>query len=162
MIEHKIQIAFTEYPSVDELPASDRQLLEKAWHACGSAYAPYSRFFVGAAIRLKNGEVITGNNQENAAYPSGLCAERVAVFAAASHFPGVPIESVAIVAKTEVFHQSSPVTPCGACRQVLAEYESLNGEPIRIVMQGESSQVWSVNGVNNFLPLMFHGNQLKK
>jgi cytidine deaminase len=162
MIQHTINLAFTEYHSAEELSTDDRQLLEKAWEACKSAYAPYSNFFVGAALKMNNGVIITGNNQENAAYPSGLCAERVAVFSASSQYPGIPIESIAIVAKTEVFDLSHPVTPCGGCRQVLAEYENLSGQPIRTLMQGSSGNVWVVDSISNFLPLTFQGDQLKK
>jgi cytidine deaminase len=162
MIQHTLNIAFTEYHSVEELNTDDRQLLDNAWKAIKSSYAPYSRFYVGAALRLENGEIVTGSNQENAAYPSGLCAERVAVFSASSQYPGVAINSIAVVATTDVFNLSHPVTPCGGCRQVLAEYESLSGKPLRTLMQGNNGSVWIVEGVSNFLPLMFQGEQLKK
>lgn len=162
MKEHTLTIAFNEYLSVDELDAQDRHLLEEAWNACKSAYAPYSQFFVGAALRLENGTVVTGSNQENAAYPSGLCAERVAVFSASSQYPGVAIKSIAVVATTKVFSMSQPVTPCGSCRQVLAEYENLSGKPIRTLLQGNNGHVWVIEGIHNFLPLMFEGEQLKK
>lgn len=162
MIQRTLSIAFKEYASAKELEQADIELLEKAWGAAELAYAPYSRFYVGAALRLENGEVITGNNQENSAYPSGLCAERVAVFSASSHFPGVAIDTIAIVAKTEIFKLDNPVTPCGGCRQVLAEYENLSGKPIRVIMQGKNGTLWIVEGVNNLLPLMFEGDLLKK
>jgi cytidine deaminase len=162
MIQHSFNIAYTEYQSPEEIGQEDRQLLELAWKASKDAYAPYSKFYVGAALRLTNGEIITGNNQENAAYPSGLCAERVAVFSASSRFPGEAIESIAIVASTSVFNLTHPVTPCGACRQVLAEYESLSGKSIRTLLQGTNGNIWIIDGINNFLPLMFQGAQLKK
>jgi cytidine deaminase len=162
MTLHTLNVAFQEYQSSDELAEPDRKLLEEAWEACKSAYAPYSRFYVGAALRLQNGIVVTGNNQENAAYPSGLCAERVAVFSASGKYPGVAIESIAVVAKTEVFGLQHPVTPCGGCRQVLAEYENLSGKPVKVWMQGSEGIVWMVDGIQNLLPLMFEGSLLKK
>jgi len=162
MEKHNLSIVYTEYSREEELTPEDRQLLQSARKASDSAYAPYSRFRVGAALQLENGMVITGNNQENGAYPSGLCAERVAAFAASSQYPGVAIATVAIVARTEEFELTHPVTPCGGCRQVMAEYESLSGKPIRILMQGSNSLTWSVEGVKNLLPLMFQGEQLKK
>jgi cytidine deaminase len=111
---------------------------------------------------LENNEIITGNNQENAAYPSGLCAERVAVFAASSRFPGIAVRSIAVVASAENSGDVNPVTPCGSCRQVLAEYETLTGKPIRTLMQGTNGNIWVVEGINNLLPLMFQGEHLKK
>ena len=138
MTELLLHIAYTEYLSAEELDEKDRLLLSKAREACKSAYAPYSRFYVGASVRLENGMIITGNNQENSAYPSGLCAERVAIFAASSQHPGVAIESIAIAASTTDFGMQKPVTPCGGCRQVMAEYENLSGKAIRIWMQGNN------------------------
>jgi cytidine deaminase len=162
MITHTLTVAYTEASGTSNLPDDDRKLLEEAWHACDSAYAPYSNFHVGASLRLANHIIFNGNNQENAAYPSGICAERVAVFSASALHPGVPIESIAVVAKTEVFNLAVPVTPCGACRQVLAEYETLSGKPIRILLQGNSDKIWIIEGIANLLPLMFHGGELKK
>lgn len=162
MTEYSLQIAYTEYHSVEELEELDQLLLKKASEACKSAYAPYSRFYVGAAVRLQNGIIVTGSNQENAAYPSGLCAERVALFAASSQYPGVGIESIAITASTELFGMHQPVTPCGGCRQVMAEYENIAGKPLKVWMQGTNGIVWQIRGVHNLLPLMFQGDQLKK
>ena len=162
MIKHSLTVAYTEVTGSSELIEEDRQLLKSAWEACELAYAPYSNFHVGAALILANEIVFKGNNQENAAYPSGICAERVAVFSASSQYPGVPIKSMAVVAKTDVFNLSVPVTPCGACRQVIAEYETLSGEPIRILLQGNSDKIWIIEGIANLLPLMFHGGDLKK
>jgi len=161
MTKHTLTIEYTEVSGMSQLSDGDRQLLKEAWKACELAYAPYSNFKVGAALVLDNDLVFNGNNQENAAYPSGICAERVAVFTAASQYPGVPIKSMAVVAKTEIFNLSSPVTPCGACRQVIAEYETLSGAPIRILLQGNSDKIWIIEGIANLLPLMFHGGDLK-
>lgn len=162
MILHTLTIAYTEISGSNNLDAVDKELLNEAWIASDSAYAPYSHFNVGAALRLSNGLIFKGNNQENSAYPSGLCAERVAVFAASASCPGIPIKTIAVVAKTDVFDLSSPVTPCGACRQVIAEYEMLSGKPIKIILQGNSEKIWIIEGINTLLPLLFHGAELKK
>lgn len=162
MILHTLTIAYTEISGSNNLDADDKELLNEAWIASDSAYAPYSHFNVGAALRLSNGLIFKGNNQENSAYPSGLCAERVAVFAASASCPGIPIKTIAVVAKTDVFDLSSPVTPCGACRQVFAEYEMLSGKPIKIILQGNSEKIWIIEGINTLLPLLFHGAELKK
>ncbi len=162
MTTHKLTLAYTEFDGTSQLDADDILLLQEAWKSCDSAYAPYSNFHVGASLRLANGLVFIGNNQENAAYPSGICAERVAVFSASAVQPGVAIQTIAVVAKTEVFNLATPVTPCGACRQVLAEYEMLAGKPIRILLQGNSEKIWLLDGISNLLPLMFQGADLKK
>lgn len=162
MNKHTFTVAYTEYNGVSQLADDDRQLLEEAWLACKSAYAPYSKFYVGASVRLANNMIFRGNNQENAAYPSGICAERVAVFSAASSQPGIALKTIAVVAKTDVFNLTNPVTPCGACRQVIAEYEMLSGQPIRIILQGNSDKIWLLEGIANLLPMMFHGGDLKK
>lgn len=162
MITHTITVAYTEVSDTSQLAEGDRDLLREAWEASESAYAPYSKFNVGAAVRLANDLTLRGNNQENGAYPSGICAERVAVFSASAMYPGVPIKSLAVVAKTDVFKLTNPVTPCGACRQVISEYEMLSGEPIRILLQGNSGKIWILDGIANLLPLMFHGGELKK
>lgn len=159
---HEIKIAYHEVSSGELLNTADKELLAKAWEACEQAYAPYSQFRVGAAVRLSNNMIYKGNNQENSAYPSGLCAERVAVFSASAQHPGIKIEQIAVVAKTDSFKLSNPVTPCGACRQVLAEYEMLAGKPMRILLQSGSGKVWILEGIKNLLPLMFHGEELKK
>ena len=162
MIKHTLTVAYTEVSDASQLEENDSKLLAEAWKASESAYAPYSKFHVGAAVRLNNNSVLRGNNQENGAYPSGMCAERVAVFAASAMYPGVPIKTIAVVAKTDVFKLTDPVTPCGACRQVISEYETLSGQPIRIILQGNSDKIWIIDGIANLLPLMFHGDGLKK
>jgi cytidine deaminase len=162
MVTHTLSILYTEVSGISQLADEDRKLLKDAWDACESAYAPYSNFHVGAALLLANGLTFKGNNQENGAYPSGICAERVAVFSASALHPGVPIKTIAVVAKTNVFNLANPVTPCGACRQVISEYEFLSGKPIRILLQGNSEKIWIIDGIENLLPLMFHGSGLKK
>ena len=124
------------------------------------AYAPYSKFKVGAAILLDNGEVVLGSNQENAAYPSGLCAERVAIFYAGSMYPDAKIVQMAITAASDTNKTESPIPPCGACRQSIAEYEIKQESPIEIYFMGESGAIYKSNSLKNLLPLMFDKNFL--
>jgi cytidine deaminase len=149
------------YETEKDLSAEENSLLQKARTALQNAYAPYSSFLVGAAILLENGEVVLGNNQENAAYPSGLCAERVAIFHAGAIHPGVAVRTIAVCCKSLKAVIEKPVTPCGACRQVIAEYETRSAKPIRIIMQGEKGNVYASNGIDQLLPLMFNRNHLK-
>jgi len=158
----KLSISFEEYSSPDELNAADRELLEQSMKACELAYAPYSSFRVGAAVRLLNGQVITGNNQENASYPLGLCAERVALFYSQAHFSGTAVDAIAIYAFAAEFSLKQPVTPCGACRQVIAEYEQRHNNKIRIIMGNGHGMVQIVNGAESLLPLAFYMEELKK
>src|SRR5215213_10320201 len=147
-----INSEFVEYDSVQELPEQEQELLTKAEEAARSAYAPYSKFKVGAAVLLDDGKIISGSNQENASYPLGLCAERVALFAAAAQHPGAGITHIAVTSSSE-----NPVSPCGACRQVMAEYESLHKSEMRILLKGASQRIIATSGVKNLLPLMFSG-----
>lgn len=144
------------FPDRDKLPLVEADLLEIAVEAAKHAYAPYSHFKVGAAVLMKNGHIISGNNQENAVYPSGMCAERVALFYAAAQFPETPIAKIAITAighKTEV---NQPVPPCGGCRQTMLEYEMKFGEPIEIIMAGEQGDVFIAKSAADLLPLAFN------
>ena len=152
---------FIEFASPDELPEDDRMLIEQARKSVMSAYAPYSRFSVGAAVLLENGTIMLGNNQENASYPIGMCAERVAVFAAAANYPGVKIKAIAITALSKQFLIDKPITPCGACRQAIAEYEHRYKNPIRLIMVGESGKVLVADSIKHFLPYQFTGDDLK-
>ncbi len=149
-----------EYEKIDELQASDRQLVEKAIEASQKAYAPYSQFHVGAAVLLENGIIITGNNQENAAYPSGLCAERVALFAANAQYPDIPVKAIAIVAFNNKNQMTPlPTPPCGACRQVMIETETRFDRPIKVILAGKS-KILIINSVKELLPLSFTSNEL--
>ena len=139
----------------NELPAKDADLLAIAHEAAKHAYAPYSHFKVGAAILLENGHIISGNKQENAVYPSGMCAERVALFYAASQFPETPIAKIAITAIGEEKEVNQPVPPCGNCRQALLEYEIKFNEPIEVIMAGEKGAVYIMKSVADLLPLSF-------
>ncbi len=139
--------------AVSELSAADQALLEASHKAAKAAYAPYSSFRVGAAVRLASGKIVTGSNQENMAYPSGLCAERVAFFAAGAQFPGERIEAAAVVTDREM--PAVDFSPCGGCRQVMLESENRNGHSIRFLMQSGSGEVVISPNVSQFLPLTF-------
>ncbi len=154
-------ISYEEYSGIDELKTEDRSLLEHARKAIKSAYAPYSTYHVGAAVLLSDGQIVTGNNQENVAYPSGICAERVALFYASSQFPDIPVKAIAVTAKAKHFNVKSPVTPCGSCRQVMAEIENRYHSELRLIMHGENGKIIIVEGVKNILPLMFTAEELK-
>jgi cytidine deaminase len=145
-----------------ELPSQEGELIASSEEAMKRAYAPYSGFQVGAAVLLENGVVVQGNNQENMAYPSGLCAERVAIYHAGATYPGVKIKAVAISAGSDVLDVSHPVSPCGACRQAMLEYEMNQYDAITILMKGRTSQVFRVNGVKQLLPLFFNEQGLKQ
>ncbi len=127
-----------------------------------TAYAPYSNFFVGAALLLENNKIICGSNQENVAFPSGLCAERVAFFSAGSQYPDVPIKCIAITARSPKFRINTPVTPCGDCRQVMAEYEDRHKKDIRVILSGEKGKIYVIDSIKVLLPLMFSGEGLRK
>ncbi len=140
---------------MEELPVDERSLMEMAVVARGDAYAPYSNFKVGAAVLLNNRETVIGNNQENASYPSGLCAERVAVFQAGAKYPGVPVKAIAISAASANYEVRVPAAPCGNCRQALYEYEQRYNSPIKILMMGETGEVFSCESIADLLPLAF-------
>lgn len=142
-----------------ELGEMERQLVEMAREATTRAYAPYSKFHVGAAALLENGEIITGNNQENAAYPSGLCAERVTLFWANSKYPDVAVTTIALAAFTDGAFTETCVAPCGACRQVMLETEDRGGKPMRILLSGRD-QVYEVDSIKDLLPLYFEKSNL--
>lgn len=159
-LEYKIQ--YKEFANNDELEEKDKYLLEKAKESLKTAYAPYSKFNVGAAILLQNGQIILGSNQENAASPSGLCAERVAVYAAGAQFPNVSIEAVAITCKTDKFEVDEPISPCGACRQALLEYEIRHNNNIRLILAGNTGKIIVLDSVKDLLPLAFSSKNLSK
>ncbi len=154
MKKENINIEVETYNGINELPEDEKTLVEKATEAAKKAYAKYSHFFVGAAVLLKNGEIITGNNQENNAFPSGLCAERVALFYANAKYPDVPVTKIAIVAIYNDEILSEPVAPCGACRQVMLETEIRFETPIRTILVGKNKIV-AMNDIKSLLPLSF-------
>lgn len=161
--ERKFQTVFQELELASLSPAY-KALYLSAVEAAKRAYAPYSGFRVGAAVLLDNGQVIQGNNQENSAYPSGLCAERVALFAAKAKFPNADVKAIAVTAQSELAENlSQPVTPCGSCRQVMSEYESINqtGE-IEVILGGSGDTIWILPNASCLLPLTFRGEGVRK
>ena len=160
MKEQHYKVTYKVFDGLKELDKEDQLLIEKAISARKSAYAPYSNFKVGAAALLGNGEIVIGSNQENASFPSGLCAERVAVFQAGARFPGVPIISLAISAGSDEEPSNEPAAPCGNCRQSIYEYEHKQGKPIRIILQGSLGPVYIINALSDLLPLGFNSSQL--
>lgn len=155
MKEIKITSKYKIFESRKELSGQDHMLLEKAEEARKKSYAPYSNFNVGASLLLENGEIILGNNQENAAYPSGMCAERVAIWAAASRFPDQKILKIFIAASSQTHKVDKPVSPCGACRQTIAEYEFKQDKNIEIFFTGETGIIVQARSLNDLLPLAF-------
>ncbi len=150
----KIEIAFEVFENIDALTQADQELLNKAELISKDAYAPYSNFLVGAAIRTEEGRVITGNNQENAAYPSGLCAERTAIYYLGSQFPDEKIETIAVAARRRDGDFFS-VAPCGSCRQAMVEYEAKQSQNIRFIMRGEGDTILVLPGIKSLLPFSF-------
>jgi len=160
MNEIKISSTFTVYENANELPSQDQNLLIEAVEARKNAYAPYSKFNVGASLLLENGIIIQGNNQENAAYPSGMCAERVAIWNAASQYPKIKIKKIFISAESNKNIVDKPVSPCGACRQTIAEYELNQEQNIEIFFTGETGKIIKANTIVDLLPLAFDNSLL--
>ncbi len=156
MIKKFLTIEFEEWENENTLPEADAILLNKAHEAAQKAYAPYSRFKVGAALLLENGEIIQGNNQENSSYPVGSCAERTALFYASARYPDIKIKAIAITADTH-----EPIPPCGMCRQAMLEYETKQQNCIPVIMGGKTGKIWKINSVSSLLPLQFDPHHLK-
>lgn len=144
----------------DELSDQDKQLIDKAKEMTQHSYAPYSKFRVGAAALLANGAIVTGSNQENAAYPSGLCAERTTLFYANSQYPDQAVLTLAITARTEQDFIDNPIPPCGACRQVILETETRYKHPVRILLYGKK-EIYLIKGIRDLLPLSFDGSEME-
>lgn len=155
MKEINITTHISVYNNLDEVPFTVNSLMQQAIETRKNAYAPYSKFRVGAAILLENGKIVLGSNQENAAYPSGLCAERVAIFQAGAIYPNVKIVTIAITAASDTNPTTTPIPPCGACRQSIAEYEFKQQIPIEIYFMGETGAVYKSKSIGNLLPLSF-------
>ncbi|WET04659.1 cytidine deaminase [Flavobacterium sp. YJ01] len=155
MKEINITTSFTIFENLNELPTDIQELMNQAVEIRKKAYAPYSKFRVGAALLLDNGKVILGSNQENAAYPSGLCAERTAIFYAGSAYPEAKILKMAITAASDTNQTTAPIPPCGSCRQSIAEYEIKQDTQIEIYFMGEIGEVYKSSSLKNLLPLMF-------
>lgn len=160
MEKRTISFDLSIYDTVESLPDDELQLMNAAIAARKNAYAPYSDFHVGAAALLENGEVVIGNNQENASFPAGLCAEGVAVFQAGSRFPGVAIKTIAISAASNKYMVDKPTAPCGICRQSISEYETRQKAPISLLMAGERGSVFKCESVADILPLGFDSSYL--
>jgi cytidine deaminase len=151
MREHHFHCTLTEV-TAHEISETEKKLIAHAKQALSTAYAPYSQFKVAAAVLLQNGEIVCGSNQENAAYPSGLCAERVAFFTAATLYPAVKILAVAV---TTAAHLHEPVAPCGACRQVMVEYEVKQDSKIKLLLTNPAGKMYISESIENILPFVF-------
>lgn len=155
-MDKSLNIKYQSFSSIGELSQKDAELVDSAIKATASSYSPYSRYPVGAAVRLSSGKIIIGSNQENSAFPSGLCAERTAIFSAHANYPDESIETIAIVSCSEGKISDVPAFPCGACRQVLAESQKRAGAPIRIIVAG-ASEILVFPSVECILPFIFNG-----
>ena len=155
MKEITITTQFKVFDSIKDLPNDIQNLMTQAVEVRKNAYAPYSKFRVGVAIVLDNGKIVIGSNQENAAYPSGLCAERVAIFYAGAVYPEAKILKMAITAASDSNQTTAPIPPCGSCRQSIAEYEIKQETPIEIYFMGEIGSIYKSESLKNLLPFMF-------
>jgi len=155
MQELKIESTLYVFDSLQDVPEDIKNLMNHAIKARDNAYAPYSKFNVGATILLDNGEIISGSNQENASYPSGLCAERTAIYYAGAKYPNSKMLKMAITATSQIKPTKSPIPPCGACRQAISEYEVNQKTPIEIYFMGETGKVIKSDSIANLLPFVF-------
>lgn len=160
MKEVKLETVLEVYENLQELPKSIQTLMAEAIEVRNSAYSPYSKFNVGAAILMDNGKVVVGSNQENASYPSGLCAERTAVYYANAKYPKAKMQIMALSASSQYKVTDKPIPPCGACRQAIAEYEIKQKEPIQIYFMGAQGKVVKSPSLANLLPLIFDNSVL--
>ena len=161
MKEKKFEFNYTVYDSIEELPDEQRWLLIEAREVTEQAYAPYSKFQVGAVAKMANGEIIAGSNQENASFPVGLCAERVLLASISSVFPKIPIETIAISYKSEHQKSDHPISPCGICRQSLQEFESRVDHPVQLILGGMTGPVYVIDSASRLLPLAFTSEELR-
>ena len=150
----EVVISYEEYSDVFEMEACDQELVKAAISAMSGAYAPYSHFHVGAAVRLSDGTVVKGANQENAAFPSGLCAERTAMFSAGANYPDRDMLSIAVAGGVMGRLAEAPATPCGACRQVMAQYQAKSGKPMSVILIS-ASKIQKFAKVDDILPFIF-------
>lgn len=162
MKTNSFEFAYEVYDSIEELQKGDAALLEAARAVTAQAYAPYSKFFVGATVKLDNGHLLSGTNQENAAFPAGICAERTVLAAVSSVYPGAVINTMAISFRSAGTESSHPISPCGICRQSLIEQEKRQQVPMRIILGGQVGPVFVINSVSHLLPFSFTGEELKK
>ena len=162
MKENKIEINYKVYDNIDELPEEDLLLLNKAKEITKQAYAPYSNFYVGAAAKLVNGQIVTGTNQENASYPVGLCAERTLLASASAIYPGVAVEAMAVSYQSDNGNSNQPIAPCGMCRQYLQEYEIRVSKPIRLILGGTEGKIFVFEKASQLLPLGFTSDDMSR
>ena len=162
MKEIQLNTQFTKYTTINELSEQQQMLIEKAYEFASKAYVPYSNFRVGCAILLDNGEVVGGNNQENASYPAGICAERTALSVAASLYPTSKPVTMGIVVNDKNYHLDLPTAPCGICRQSINEVEAKFNAPIEIIFPGENGSFYGAKSIESLLPLSFKPTNLKK
>ena len=160
MKEQKFEFEYEVYNDISELKKEDADLLAKARAVTKQAYAPYSNFFVGATAKLNNGEFVSGTNQENASYPVGICAERVLLGNAATLYPGVSIDTMAISYDSKEVKSDHPITPCGMCRQSLLEYETRTDQPIRLILAGQEGNIYIIKTIQFLLPFAFNSSEL--
>lgn len=161
MNKEAFQFTYEVYDSAEELNKQDAWLVNEAREVTSAAYAPYSNFNVGAVAKMANGEIVAGTNQENASYPVGICAERVLLSSAATLYPNVPIDTIAISYNNNNGESSHPISPCGMCRQSLVEYEERMKQPIRLLLSGMEGKVFIIQKANLLLPLSFGSDDLK-
>jgi cytidine deaminase len=154
------KFSYEVYDSIEELNEEDAYLLNEARETTQNAWAPYSRFRVGAVARLKSGHTIIGANQENASYPAGICAERVLLSTAGATYPGDPIESMAVSYEGDGVKSDHPISPCGICRQSLQEFEQRTKHPVRLILAGKTGKVFIIPAAGMLLPLAFTGDEL--
>jgi cytidine deaminase len=160
MKESKFEFQYEVYDGIGELNEEDAWLLTEARTVTEQAYAPYSKFYVGAVAILENGEVVAGTNQENASYPVGICAERVLLGSIATLHPKVAVKSIAISYNSEEVKSDHPISPCGMCRQALLEYETRTSKPIRLILSGQEGKVFIIKTTSYLLPFAFTSNEL--
>lgn len=153
-MKKELKIEF-ESLALDQLSEKEQELIRRAQDVSKSAYAPYSKFLVGAAVLLDNGEIIAGSNQENVAYPSGLCAERVALFYAGANYPNEKVVTIAIVAKGDLLEPDAALSPCGGCRQVMAETEMRQDKDFNVILLNQNGEVSKFKSASDLLPLTF-------
>jgi len=160
MKENRFEFNYEVFDDTSELSKEDAELLSQAKNVTKQAYAPYSNFFVGAVAKLSNGKTVAGTNQENASYPVGICAERVLLGNAATLFPGISIDTLAISYDSKEVASDHPISPCGMCRQALLEYETRTGKPIRLILAGQKGKIYIINTVKFLLPFAFSPDEL--
>ncbi|HYC40265.1 MAG TPA: cytidine deaminase [Chitinophagaceae bacterium] len=160
MKQQRLELNYEVYEDISELPEADAALLREARGRTIQAYAPYSNFHVAAVARMHNGKIVVGTNQENASYPVGICAERVLLGSAANLYPGEPIDAVAVTYASKLAKSDHPISPCGMCRQTLAEFETRLHQPIRLILGGMEGKVLVFPSASNLLPFAFSGTEL--